>query len=123
MNSKKVPKGFTLLEVLVALSIMAISLIGVMKSVLMVQDALYDSSSRSLAAELAHTQLARVKQTGLENMFQFSGAFENHPGYRWQLEKISLEEDELFLIRLEVFLADSSKRVLGLEELFWQAGP
>lgn len=121
MKPKAVTDGFTLLEVLVALSIMAISLIGVMKSVLMVQEALYDATNRSLAAELAGNQLTRIKQTGLENMFQFNGEFENHPGYRWRIEKIPLEEDELFLIRLDVLLADSSKRVLGLEELFWQA--
>ena len=114
--------GFTLLEVLVALSIMSISLIAVMKSVLMVQDHLLASENRIVAATLGGDQLARIRQTGLENMLRFSGEFESHPAYRWEIEEIPAEQEELLLIRLDVYRADSSEPVLALEELFLKDG-
>ena len=118
MKAITASNGFTLLEVLVAMSIMAIALVGVMKSVLLIQDALYDSTSQTLAARLADNQLARIKQDGIESMLQYSGRFENDPTYRWEMEKRDTGAKGLSMLRLSIFRTDTSRRVLVLEELF-----
>ena len=123
MRLKTGGPGFTLLEVLVALSILSISLLGVLKAVILVQESFIESKTSCLAAALAGNKLARIKQAGLENVFYFSGEFERYPGYSWHIQEAALAEN-LVLLRLDIFRSDGSKRVFRLEELFRrQTGP
>lgn len=119
MNRKTETHGLTLLEVLVALSILSIALLGVMKAAMLAQDALLESKTRCLAASLADNQLARIKQAGLENILAFSGECEKHSEYSWRIQEVRAAES-LRLLRLDIYKQGVSKRVFRLEELFQQ---
>ena len=89
--------GFTLLEVMVAMAIIAIALTAVLGS---------QSQSLSLAGEakfsttvsfLAQSKMAEIESEEPENLTGNSGDFgEDFPGYRWNLriDDVTLDEPE-----------------------------
>lgn len=80
-------KGFTLLEVMIAMAILAISLVAVYRS---------QSQSVSMAAEarflttaslLAQSKMAEMENMKPQELANGSGGFgENYPAYHWQVE-------------------------------------
>ncbi len=86
--------GFTLLEVLVSLSIMAIVLVAVFK--LQAQSISMNNAARfnTTAPLLLQERLSVFKAQPLEELASASGDFgENYPGYTWQffLEDVDSE--------------------------------
>ena len=89
-------KGFTLLEVMVAVGIIAIALVAVFNS---------QSQSLSLASEakfsttaplLAQKKMAEMETLAPDDLFSGSGEFDDFPGYIWKLnvEQPSFESPE-----------------------------
>ncbi len=79
-------QGFTLLEVMVAMAIIAITLGVIFDS---------QSTSLSLACEakfnttgplLAQKKISELESIRTEDIFSASGEFEDFPGYRWKLQ-------------------------------------
>lgn len=88
--------GFTLVEVLVSLTIMAIVLVAVFK--LRAQSISVETANRfqTTATLLAQTTLAKVKATPLDALQSDSGAYEGaYTGYRWQLTLTDVAAEEL----------------------------
>ena len=109
--------GFTLLEVMVAVAVIAITFVTLIGA---------QSQSVSIAghtrfavtsALLAQQQLTEIEMTEYEQISSGSGDFgENYPGYSWQAEVSDLGEDEtgikgvedmLKIVKLTVMLGDS----------------
>lgn len=88
--------GFTFLEVLMAVSILAILLVGVHK--LQSQMVMMSQASRfiTLAPLLAQGQLAEMERRHFEDVEKVSGDFGgDYPGYAWAMEMESLDSDVL----------------------------
>jgi len=121
---KSLEKGFTLLEVMVALSMVAVALTAVIGS---------QSQGVSLAAEarfsttaslLAHSILARYETMDPLDLMDGSGDFgDNFPGYTWQasLERPFFDDPPQVaehLRRVEVIV--SREDVVGLSYTLWR---
>lgn len=88
------PDGFTLLEVMVALAVLAIALTSIYK--LQGQTILMSAKSRFLviAPQLAQAKLAEVERQRFKDIGDGSGDFgQDHPDYQWALsiEEIPME--------------------------------
>lgn len=89
------PAGFTLLEVMVALAIIAFSFVALLSS--QSQSIAIASIARfeTTAALLARQKLAELELQDYEQVFSTQGDFAEHfPGYTWELESKYLMDDE-----------------------------
>jgi general secretion pathway protein I len=92
-KSAKFYSGFTLLEVMVALAILAIAFVAVLKLHADSVEMLIASRIHTSASQLAQFKMTEVEIVGLENLGLFSGEFnELAPEYGW---KISVEPTPL----------------------------
>jgi general secretion pathway protein I len=92
-RSAKSCRGFTLLEVMVALAILAIAFVAVLKLHADSVEMLIASRIHTTASQLAQFKMTEVEVVGLENLGLFSGEFsELAPEYGW---KISVEPTPL----------------------------
>jgi general secretion pathway protein I len=79
--------GFTLLEVMVAVAILAIALVGILKANVQSLESLAESREMTTASLLAANKLAEVEAVGAAHWTEFQGDFgENYPGFVWRLE-------------------------------------
>jgi prepilin-type N-terminal cleavage/methylation domain-containing protein len=97
-ETKKVPliTGFTFIEVLMAVSILAILLVGVHK--LQSQMVLMSQTTQffTLAPLLAQSQMAEMERRNFKDIRKDSGDFGNtYPGYIWSLSVETLESEVL----------------------------
>ena len=112
--------GFTLLEVMVAMAILAISLTGVYR--LQNQTMAMSANARfySVAPLLAQAKLSEFERTSLFEQSNESGEFgEQFPGYRWALDTAPVPMDllenmpyNMIRIELTVTLNDETPYVL-----------
>lgn len=101
-------KGFTLLEVLVAMAVLTISLTSIYK--LHGQTMVMSAKARflTLAPQLAQAKLSEIEWQGFEDIGDSSGDFgKDHPNYQWKLsvEDIPTElftEDKYHLVRINI---------------------
>lgn len=110
-------RGFTLLEVLVAVAVMAIALVGILKANYESLTVLAESRARSTAALLAASKLAEVEAAGAGRWSQFQGDFgEEHPGFAWRVESEPTAEAGLLRVAV-IVLAPESRATVRLEEV------
>jgi general secretion pathway protein I len=86
--------GFTLLEVMVALAVVAIALLAVYR--MHSQTLFMDTRGRfdTTAAMLAREKLADIDTSKLQDLTSDSGDFgEDYPGYGWQIESEDVTSD------------------------------
>jgi len=98
-----VSKGFTLMEVMIAMAILAIALVGIFQS---------QSQSVSMAAHarflttaslLAQSRMAEIEAKAPRNLQSESGDFgERFPGYRWRMEVRDTEIDRVKKLEMTV---------------------
>jgi general secretion pathway protein I len=109
--------GFTLLEVLVAVAIMAIALVGILKANYESIGSLAESRARTTAVLLAGNKLAEVEATGAGRWSQFEGDFgEDYPGFTWQVESEPTADAGLLRVAVIVLTPEPGPRV-RLEEV------
>jgi len=104
-------RGLTLLEMLVAMAILAVGIVGVLRvfsSSIVTSKA---AESYSLAATLADQAAAELERQRSLSPGTLSGEFENvGPGYTWQAEIGSAEAGGLQRVRIAVFWETGSRR-------------
>jgi len=109
--------GFTLLEVLVAVAVMAIALVGILKANFQSLSALAESRARTTAVLLAGNKLAEVEAAGAGRWNEFQGDFgEEHPGFTWRVESEPTTEAGLVRVAVIVLTPEASATV-RLEEV------
>ena len=102
LNSNKT-SGFTLLEVLVTVAILAIAMVAILKANVQNLDALTRAREMTMASVLAANKLAEVEAAGAGNWSEFQGDFgEDHPGYTWAVETASTELEGLIRVSVTV---------------------
>ncbi len=78
--------GFSLLEVMVAMAIMAITLVAVLDSQSVSISGASEAKFSTTAALLAQKKMAEVQISKPEDISSDSGDFgDDHPGYSWEL--------------------------------------
>lgn len=94
-GSDAAAKGFTLIEVVVALAVLAVVLVSVFRMQAANLDAVRHLDFNSRAAMLAQAKIADLDARGFEEDFALEGDFgEDAPGYGWQVT-MSERDDEL----------------------------
>jgi len=95
--------GFTLLEVMIAMAILAIALVAAFQS--QSQSISMSGQARFLttASLLAQGKMAELEALKLENVVSDSGDFgEDYPDYAWQVDVADTEQESLKKIKLTV---------------------
>jgi len=91
--------GFTLLEVLVALTVLAFGIVGLLglhaRNLKMVARDQNFTRATLLARELVSQIQFQVLSSGLESLGDSSGTFDGYPGYRWERQVVSTGLDEV----------------------------
>lgn len=83
---EKVDEGFTLLEVMVAIALIAIALMAVLGSQSQSVSLAGESRFNTTAALLAQSKMAEMESQNPEDLTASSGDFgEDFPGYTWKL--------------------------------------
>ena len=122
---QKVDDGFTLLEVMVAIALIAIALMAVLGSQSQSVSLAGEARFNTTAALLARSKMAEIESRAPEDLTADSGDFdEDFPGYTWKMAvsnvvldrpenvsdhlkqvdlTIALGEDEQFLYALRVY--------------------
>ncbi len=113
--------GFTLLEVLVAVAILAIAMVAILKANVQNLDALTESRETSTASLLAASKLAEVEAAGAAKWTEFQGDFgEDYPDYTWELETTSTEVEGLMRVVVTVQRSGGSgENAVRIEELIY----
>ncbi|MFO7713380.1 prepilin-type N-terminal cleavage/methylation domain-containing protein [Desulfosarcina sp.] len=87
-------KGFTLMEVMVALSVVAIALTAIYR--MHTQTLFMDARGRfdTVATMLARQKLAEIDTLDLKDLTSDAGDFDSdHPGYTWKIESEAVASD------------------------------
>ncbi len=113
--------GFTLLEVLVAVAILAIALVAILKANVQSLDALTGTRETTTASLLAAGKLAEIEAAGAANWSELQGDFgEDYPGFTWEVESTVAELEGV--IRVAVIVRRSGGvvgREVRIEELLF----
>jgi general secretion pathway protein I len=113
--------GFTLLEVLVAVAILAIAMVAILKANVQSLDMLTRSREKSTASLLAASKLAEVEAAGVAKWSELRGDFgEDYPDYTWEVETSSTEVEGLARVTVIVQRGGAVPgREVRLEELLY----
>jgi general secretion pathway protein I len=96
-------RGFTLLEVLVAVAILAIAMVAILKANVQSLDALTKSRETSTASLLAASKLAEVEAVGAASWVEMQGDFgKEYPDYTWEVESSRSELEGVMRIAVIV---------------------
>ncbi len=121
-HSSEKSSGFTLLEVMIAIAIIAITLVAVFGSQSQSLSLANEAKFNTTAALLAQSKMAEIEVVNPEDLASDSGDFgENFPNYHWNLtvQDISFVGADEFLsylkqIDLNCFYGEQSKYQYGL---------
>ncbi len=107
MNRSAEPRketGFTLLEVMIAVAILAIALVAVLQSQTSGIDMAYDSQVITTAALLAQQKIADI-QTAIasgEKSIDGSDNFDDYPSFSWEIESETSDVKNLLKVTLTI---------------------
>jgi len=99
MTKKSATKGFTLLEVMVAVALIAIALTTLLGS--QSQSVSFANSAKfeTMAALLAQSKMSEIEMQGKDTLAGGSGDFgDDYPGYAWEVTVSDIAIGEVFAI-------------------------
>jgi general secretion pathway protein I len=113
--------GFTLLEVLVAVAILAIAMVAILKANVQSLETLTKSRETSTASLLATSKLAEIEAVGVESWSELRGDFaEDYPDYTFEVETSSTEVEGLVRVVVTVQRGETaSDSEVRIEELLY----
>ncbi|MCY3985669.1 MAG: prepilin-type N-terminal cleavage/methylation domain-containing protein [Candidatus Dadabacteria bacterium] len=82
-DSEKNIRGFTLLEVMVAVGLLAFAMVAILGTVSYNINLAGKANDNMIAMSLADEMASRIDAEGLPSASQKSGRFENHPDFQW----------------------------------------
>ena len=114
-------RGFTLLEVMVAVAILAIALVVILKANLQSLEVLTDTREAATVSLLAASKLAEVEAIGLERWNQIQGDFgEEYPDITWEVDIAPTEVEGLSRVTVIVRVREEgSGSEARIEELLF----
>lgn len=96
-------RGFTLLEVMVAVAILAIALVAILKANVQSLDTLIETKERTTVSMLAASKMAEVEAVGAADWSEFQGDFgEDYPDFTWRVETAPTEVERLVRVAVIV---------------------
>jgi type II secretion system protein I len=112
--------GFTLLEVMVTVAILAIALVAILKANFQSLEALAESREATTATLLAANKLEEVEAVGVDRWTEFQGDFgEEHTDLSWRVESDQTTVPGLVRVVVTVQRQDGGMgRAVTLEEWF-----
>jgi prepilin-type N-terminal cleavage/methylation domain-containing protein len=114
--------GFTLIEVLVAVSIMAIGLVAVLRTGIQSQETMFVSDRISEATLLAGETMGQIQARGLDSLFGLQGDYgEERPGYIWKVETDNHRHPGLTHVLVTVDWEGNTVRPVKLEAYLFDA--
>lgn len=113
MTVHRSENGFTLLEVMVALSIIAAVLVTMLGTHLLSLNLSYKHREQTLLALLARQKMEETFTLPFDDVVSDSGDFgPNHPEYEWELDVENADIDNLKKVRILVTAGDSTFELL-----------
>ena len=109
--------GFTLIEVLVTLTVLSIGALGVMKYVSETQDLAADITHIDTMSRLAVLQMNALEKDGLTSSLSRDGVFDDYPGYEWNAKSHLLKSGGWYRLALTITRTDTGRFVV-LERVF-----
>jgi len=101
-------RGFTLLEVMVALAIIATALVTLLGSHLISLNLAYAHKKQTLAAMLARQKMEENRTIPFDSLASDEGDFgPAHPGIKWEMEVEEAEMENLKKVKIIVKLPNS----------------
>ena len=94
-SSRSAQRGFTLLEVLIAVAIMGASLAILLGSVNRNLVLASQSKNQTIAASLAQQKIGEIELEGYPQIGEQQGAFEEFPGFYWYLRVLPYDIEQL----------------------------
>lgn len=109
--------GFTLVEVLVTLTVLSIAALGIMKFSTQSQDMSAEIDHIDGLSRLAVIQLYELEKDGFSASLSREGGFDEAPDYRWTAKSHLLTEGGWYRLTLTVTRKDTG-RTLVVERIF-----
>ncbi len=104
--------GFTLLEVMVALAVIAFGLVGLLglhaRNIKLIARNQNLTRATLLARELVSQIQFQVLSSGLQGLGDSQGTFEGYPGYRWERQVVPTGLDEMREVVIRVIWDERS---------------
>ncbi len=110
--------GFTFLEVLIALTILAVAGVGMVVMVNDSQVTLADSRRILEVSAMARAQLLDLERDGVTAITDRHGEFRDHPGLTWNARAYATDRDGYYVLRLTVGPEDSEEVIALVEKAF-----
>jgi len=114
-GARPASRGFTLLEVMVALLIVALGIVGLFNQIIGISAGTIQMKERTLASWVALNEITRVRISGeLPDVGEFDGDVEFASAeYRWQARVSETGVDQLRRIDIDVSYVDDPDNVIG----------
>jgi general secretion pathway protein I len=108
-------RGFTLLEVMIALAIVALGVIGLFNQIIRISDGTLRMRERTVASWIAMNEITRIRLSGsMPDVSEFDGDVEFAGAeYRWQARVSETGVEDLRRIDIEVGYVDEPDVSLG----------
>ena len=110
--------GFTLLEVMVALAIIAFAVVGLLglhaRNIRIVARDQSLTRATLLARELISQIQFQVTTSGLQDLGDDQGTFDGYPGYRWERRVVATGLDEMREVFVRVIWDESTPNACEL---------